>query len=278
MSPFRLDVPAALRPKRRTWFLSFAVIAGVSLLAYALVDIFAGWSPGATGGLVFGGVATAVMALEVLYALRRRLLITPLKTGQAWLQAHVYGGTLAALFVFIHIGFRWPHGTFGLALYLLTVFTTLSGLVGVMLQKTVPTTLTSSIGVEAIYERIPDMVADLRAQADETIKGASDMLQRFYGSHVQPALAGPNVSFSYLMDVHAGRERLVTDFKGIESFLAGEDQTRASQLQQLVTRKMDLEAHYTWQNVLRRWLLLHVPLAMLLAATIVAHIAAVWRY
>ena len=278
MSPIRLDVPTALRPKRRNWFLAFLAIAALSLVTYAGVDFFAGWSPASTGGMIFGGLATAVMVLEVLYAFRRRLLIAPLKTGQAWLQVHVYGGTLAALFVFVHIGFRWPHGSFGLVLYFLTVLTTVSGLLGVVLQKTVPTTLTSAIGVEAIYERIPEMVADLRAQADETVKGASDMLQRFYGSHVQPALVGPNVSFSYLMDVHAGRERLVTDFKGIQSFLAGDDQTRANQLEQLVTRKMDLEAHYTWQNVLRRWLLLHVPLAMLLMATIVAHIAAVWRY
>jgi hypothetical protein len=278
MSPLRLDVPPALRPKRRAWFLGFLVVALVSLVAYIAIAVIAGWSPGALGGLIFGGLAAGVMGLEVLYALRRRLLVAPLKTGQAWLQAHVYGGTLAALFVFIHIGFRWPHGTFGLALYLLTVLTTISGLLGVLLQKTVPTTLTSAIAVEAIYERIPDMVADLRTQADDAVKGSSDMLQRFYGSHVQPALAGPNVSLAYLMDVHAGRERLVTDFKGIQSFLAGEDQTRASQLQQLVTRKMDLEAHYTWQNVLRKWLLFHVPLAMLLVATIVAHIAAVWRY
>lgn len=278
MSPIHLDVPTALRPKRRNWFVAFMAVAAVSFLVFLLVDVVYGWSPAALAGLTFGTLAAVLMVLEVLYALRRRLLIKPLNTGQAWLQVHVYGGTLAALFVLIHMGFRWPHGWFGLMLFGLTLLTTLSGLFGVILQKTVPTTLTSSIGVEAIYERIPDMVADLRAQADETIKGASDMLQRFYGSHVQPALAGPAVSFAYLVDIHTGRERLVTDFKGIQSFLAGEDKTRADQLQQLVTRKMDLEAHYTWQNVLRRWLLLHVPLAMLLLAAIVAHIAAVWRY
>ena len=278
MSPIRLDLPTALRPKRRDWFKAFGVLALAALVVFMAIDFFYGWSPANTAGLVFGGLATALMAIEVLYAFRRRLLVKPLNTGQAWLQVHVYGGTLAALFVLIHIGFRWPHGLFGLALFLLTLLTTLSCLFGVVLQKTVPTTLTSSIGVEAIYERIPDMVADLRTQADQTIKGASDMLQRFYGSHVQPALVGPAVSFAYLMDVHTGRERLVTDFKGIQSFLAGEDKTRADQLQQLVTRKMDLEAHYTWQNVLRGWLLLHVPLAMLLVAAIVAHIAAVWRY
>ena len=41
---------------------------------------------------------------------------------------------------------------------------------------------------------------------------------------------------------------------------------------------MDLEAHYTWQNVLRRWLVLHVPVAMLLVAALIVHIAAVWWY
>lgn len=278
MSPFRLDMPTALRPKRRNWFVAFAAIALVSLLAFVVLDFWSGWSPGTIAGLTFGILAALLMLLEVLYALRRRLLIKPLNTGQAWLQVHVYGGTLAAIFVLIHMGFRWPHGWFGLMLFALTLLVTLSGLFGVILQKTVPMTLTSSIGVEAIYERIPDMVADLRSQAGETIKGASDMLQRFYGSHVQPALTGPAVSFAYLVDINTGRERLVTDFKGIQSFLAGEDVARADELQRLVTRKMDLEAHYTWQNVLRRWLLLHVPLAMLLVAAIVAHIAAVWRF
>lgn len=274
----RLDVPTALRPKRRQWFLAFVAVTAVCLVAFIAIDLFAGWSPAAMPGLVTGGIAAALMLLEVLYAMRRRLLVPPLNTGQRWLQAHVYGGTLAAILVLIHMGFHWPHGTFGLFLFLLTIFTTLSGLLGVVLQKTVPTTLTSSIGVEAIYERIPELVADLRTQAAETIKGSSEMLQGFYGSHVQPALSGPTVSFAYLMDVHSGRERLLTDFGGIQSFLSGDDKSRADQLQALVTRKMDLEAHYTWQNVLRRWLLLHVPLAMLLIAAIVVHIAAVWRY
>jgi hypothetical protein len=274
----RLDVPTALRPKRRQWFLGFVVLGVISVLVFVVIDVLAGWSPASLAGMIVGGIAAALMALEILYAMRRRLLVKPLNTGQRWLQAHVYGGTLAAILVLIHMGFRWPHGTFGLFLFLLTIFTTLSGLLGVILQKTVPTTLTSSIGVEAIYERIPDLVADLRTEAAETIKGSSDMLQGFYGSHVQPALAGPNVSFAYLMDVRSGRERLLTDFGGIQSFLSGDDKARATQLQALVTRKMDLEAHYTWQNVLRRWLLLHVPLAMLLMAAIIVHIAAVWRY
>lgn len=278
MTAFRLDVPAALRPKRRTWLLGFAVIAAVCLLAFLVIDLVAGWSPASPAGLTFGILAAVVMALEVLYAMRRRLLIRPLHTGQAWLQVHVYGGTIAALLVLIHTGFRWPHGLFGFWLVGLTLLTTISGLLGVVIQKTVPLTLTSAIGVEAIYERIPGMIADLRAEAEQTIAGASDMLQRFYGSHVQPALAGPVVSFAYLMDVRTGRERMLTDFKGLQSFLAGEDKARADRLEQLVTKKMDLEAHYTWQNVLRRWLVLHVPVAMLLVAALIAHIAAVWWY
>jgi hypothetical protein len=148
----------------------------------------------------------------------------------------------------------------------------------VMVQKTVPLTLANAIGTEAIYEKIPGLIADMRTQAEETIKGASDILQRFYGSHVQPALAGPSVSLAYLMDVHSGRDKQVADFEGIRSFLSGDDKDRVERLQTLISRKMDLEAHYTWQTVLRMWPLAHVPLAMLLLATLVAHVAAVWRY
>src|SRR5580692_1888686 len=101
MSPVRLDVPTTLRPKRRNWFMAATAIAAASLVIFIATDVVVGWSPAFLPGLVFGGVATALMVLEILYAVRRRLLIKPLNTGQAWLQVHVYGGTLAALFVLI---------------------------------------------------------------------------------------------------------------------------------------------------------------------------------
>jgi hypothetical protein len=271
------DIPAAFRPKRGKWFLVFAWTALSGVLIYAVIRFLFGWSPADTGGLAFGIAAAVLMTLEILYALRRRLLIRPLNTGQNWLQAHVYGGALAALFVLIHTGFRWPHGTFGLLLLLLTVLTTISGLLGVVGQKIVPPTL-ANMGTEAIYERIPEMVAGLRDEAAQAASGASDRLQRFYGTRVQPALAGPAMAWSYLVDVRSDRDRRIAEFDSLRSFMDDADRQRLEQLQTLLVKKIDLEAHYTWQTVLRWWLFVHVPAAMLLFALLIGHIAAVLRF
>jgi hypothetical protein len=278
MSPWQRGVPAALRPKWPRWFVRCAGVALGSLVLFITVDLWRGWSPSDVWGLSFGVLAAVLMVLEALYGLRRRLRYWPLKHGQRWLQVHVYGGTLAALFVLIHTGFRWPGGTFGWLLLTLTAVTTVSGLLGVAAQKIVPQTLTHAIGVEAIYERIPEMVADIREEAEETIQGAPDMLLNFYGSRVRPALAGPSISLGYLMDVRTGRQGHLTDFEGIRSFVSGPDRDRVERLQALVIRKMELEAHYTWQTVLRLWPFVHVPIAMALMATVVAHIVAVWHF
>jgi hypothetical protein len=132
--------------------------------------------------------------------------------------------------------------------------------------------------VEAVYERIPGIVEELRAEAARAAEGASDMLGRFYGTHVQPALVGPAATWSYLIDPRSGRDRHATDFAGLRSFLTGEDRERADRLESIVLRKLELEAHYTWQTALRAWLLVHVPAAMVLAALVVAHVAAVWFF
>jgi hypothetical protein len=271
------SIPPAFRPKRARWFLVFLWIALSSLGLFIVLRVLYGWSPAQTGGLAFGIAAAALMTLEILYVLRRKLLIKPLNTGQHWLQVHVYGGALSALFVLIHTGFEWPRGTFGLLLLLLTVLTTLSGILGVVGQKVVPPTL-ASMGAEAIYERIPEMVAGLRDDAAQAIAGASDRLQRFYGSRVQPALAGPAIAWSYLVDVRSDRDRRIAEFDSIRSFVDDADRQRLEQLQTLLVKKIDLEAHYTWQTILRWWLLVHVPAAMLLFALLIGHVAAVLRF
>ena len=276
MAPFQ-KIPPAFRPKRPRYFLVFGWLALVSLVFYIVVRLIWGWSPAEPAGLAFGIAAAVLMTLEVLYALRRRLLIRPLNTGQKWLQAHVYGGVLAALFVLIHAGFRWPHGTFGFVLLALTLLVTLTGVLGVIGQKIVPPTL-ANMGTEAIYERIPEQVATLREEATQAVTGASDRLQRFYGSHVQPALAGPAMAWSYLVDVRSDRDRRIAEFDSLRSFVDDADRLRLEQLQTLLVKKIDLEAHYTWQTVLRWWLLVHVPAAMLLYAILVGHIAAVLRF
>ena len=267
-----------LRPKRADWFAASAVIASASLLLGAVVDWWRGWSSGDWWGMSFGIAAAALMVLAAFYPLRRRLTVWPLRTAQEWLQFHVYGSTLAAIFVLIHMGFRWPSGQFGWWLLVLTVWTTASGLAGVMLQKWIPLILADQLTVEAIFERIPELVASRYREAETLMTDAPDVMQRFYQSQVRPALAQLTPSWSYLVDAHSGRERRLSAFHHIHAFIPNEHRDRLADLQTLVIEKMELDAHFTLQRLLRVWPLLHVPPAMCLLAAVAIHVAAVVYY
>ena len=263
------------RPKRPLWFRMSLGTAGAALLLFAVASWRAPWSPGRFWGLAFGIAAAAVFVVDALYPLRRRLMGWPFGTAQRWLQFHLYGGTLAALFVLIHIGFRPPHGQFGWWLLGLTAWTTASGLAGVWLQKWIPAVLAGQLGVEAIYERIPELAARLQAEADAVVRGSSDVLDRFYTGEVRPALAGVAPSWSFLVDVRGGRERRLAPLRQVQRFLSEEDQDRLRDLEAIVTEKTELDAHYSLQRALRVWLPLHLVPAMALMGLLAAHIAAV---
>jgi hypothetical protein len=270
--------PSLFRPKRQQWLLATTAIAGVSLVLAIGVRWWRGWSAGDVWGLSFGILAALLMVLGALYGVRRRLMVSPLRTAQDWLQVHVYGSTLAALFVLIHMGFEWPGGQFGWWLLGLTLWTTLSGLVGVGLQKWVPAMLAAQLTVEVIYDRIPEMLDRLRAEATKTMEGGSDVLQRFYDAQVQPGLAGLAPSWSYLFDARSGRDQRLAPFEHFQAFVGDGDKERLADLKMIVSEKLEIEAHYSLQRILRLWPLTHVPPAMLLLALVVAHVAAVWYF
>ena len=264
------------RPKRPRWFQVTAVLSRLSVSIAFGVIWWRGWSAGDEWGLTFGTLAALLMFLGALYPLRRRLMLWPLNSAQHWLQFHIYGTTLAGILVIVHMGLRWPNGQFGWWLLGLTIWTTVSGLMGVGLQKWVPALVAAHLTVEAIYERIPELVVQLQAEAARTMEGASDVLQRFYDAQVQPALAGLTPSWSYVLDARRGRDERLAPFEHLRSFVGDEDQQRLADLQAIVSEKLELEAHYSLQRALRIWPFLHVPPAMLLLGAIVAHVAAVW--
>ena len=264
-----------LRPKRREWFIGSTGFGAVSLALFAILAWRAPWSPGRFWGLTFGTVAATIFFVDGLYPLRRRLMGWPFGNAQRWLQFHLYGGALAFLFVLIHVGFALPHGQFGWWLFLLTLWTTATGLAGVWLQKWVPTVLASQLNIEAIYDRIPELAGRLQAEADVIVRGSSEVLERFYSGEVRSSLAGIAPSWSYLADIRGGQERRLAPLRNMAQYLSEGEQDRLKDLEAIVTEKLELDAHYSLQRALRLWLPLHLFPAMALLGLVAVHIFAV---
>lgn len=264
---------SAFTPKRPAWFAVSAALMGLALVVYAAWASWTPWRPGRWGGLTFGTIAGVLFLLDGLYPLRRRLLSWPLGTAQRWLQFHIYGGILALVCVFIHVGFAWPRGTLGWWLLGLSVWTTVTGLVGVFLQKWIPAVVAGTLRVEALATRIPEITTRLLLEADEVMRGASDRMMAAYRADIRPALERPAPAWAYVANVQAGRMRYTGPLEGLERAVA--DRQRVGELRAIVTEKAELDVHLSLQRALRAWLVLHVPPAILLLGVLAVHVFAV---
>jgi hypothetical protein len=263
------------RPKRPGWFRGFAIVAGASIAVYIGWLSWAPWSPGRWGGLTFGTLAAVLFLIDALYPFRRRLMARPFGTAQRWLQFHIYGGMLACLYVFIHMGFSLPNGLFGWWLLMLSLWATLSGVFGVYLQKYVPALLAANLSVEAIHERIPPIAMRLQGEADKLLVDAPDVLQRFYLNNTRAWLGTLTPSWSYVVDFRAEREKRIGPFLEVAPFLSDADRVRLSDLQAIVSEKLELDVQYSLQRLLKTWVPLHALPSVVLMGLLMVHIIAV---
>ncbi len=272
-----MNASKVLRPKNARNF--WLMIAGCALLVvlYAAGSYAWPWSPKRGLGLAFGILAASIFVFEMLYPFRRSKA-RPLSTAKNWLQAHIYLGVLALVGVLGHAGFDWPHGVMGWALLLLSLWTTFTGLLGVWLQKWIPSALSDGLRVEALYERIPSLVQKLLGEADNLMADASDIVERFYRSDVRERLVAVSPSWSYVFDVRGGRERALEPFRRMSQFVDAAEKERVDDLETIYTEKMELDAHYSLQGILRRWLVFHVPTAGLLMGLLAIHVFAWFWY
>jgi len=264
-----------LRPKWPAWFRGFLIVAAMSLLVYAVAAWEWPWAPGRWGGLTAGTLAALLFVVDSLYPFRRRWNAWPFGTVQRWLQFHVYGGGIAALYVLMHVGFHLPNGLFGWWLFLLSFWVIASGMAGVYLQKQIPSVLANNLAVEAIYERIPELTTRLQAEADKLLTGAPDLLQRFYSSNTRASLAAVSPAWSYLVDFRAERERRMAPFKEVTTYLSDADRVKLTDLQAIVSEKFELDVQYSLQRMLKVWVPLHAVPAVVLMGLLVVHVAAV---
>jgi hypothetical protein len=267
-----MSLRQALSPKQP---LNFAIAGAAALLClglYGAAKALGPWSPKRGLGLVFGILAALLFVFEMLYPARRPRA-RPLRSAKAWAQAHVYLGAIAFLAVVIHADFGWPHGGMGWALLLLSAWTTATGLAGVWLQKWVPLALSDGLRVEALYERIPTLVAELADEADQLVREAGDdVLSRFYRNDVRASLSAVTPSWAYLFDVRRGRERALEPFRRIAPFVAAPQREAVDDLQQIFVEKLELDAQYSLQGLLRSWLIFHAPPAGLLMGLLAIHV------
>lgn len=261
------------------WFMGFGIAVAVCLILFALNALFGRIHPSSTWGLGYGIAATVLFVGVFFYGVKRRTMrIRAL--GRAWyyLQFHVYGGTLFLLLALMHVGFRVPHGVLTWWLWVLSIWVVASGLLGIVLQKWIPTLLSAGVTTEVNYDRIPELTEEIRERAERLVETSDYAVQDFYRNDVAPVLAAPQFRPIYYLGISGGLQAQTNQFRHVRAMLSSEERVKLNALEDMVGTKLEIDAHYTLQKALRWWLYLHVPVSVVLAALLAFHIFTVLYY
>jgi hypothetical protein len=261
-----------------------ALYWGVGLGGWLLV---AGWALRAErtlrdGALITGYVLFALMIGLALFNLRKRFIVLPVGTVRAWMNAHWVLGAIAVPLYFQHTGSLWPEGFYERALAACFYAVTLSGIGGWALERLLPRRL-AHLGLEVIYERIPSEIAALRSRTEALIVKASrdtssDTLGRYYAESLLWFFWRPRFLLSQTFGSARSERWVRRHSAAVRRYLNEAERRVLDEIEQLALRKCQLDAHYAVQSVLKLWLFVHVPAAMLLLALACWHLLLVNVY
>jgi hypothetical protein len=276
---FSFFIKRGTRSTAARLFVAAVILCSAAFLLNAAV---ADLRPSNIWGLTYGTLAAVLMAGMALLSARRRMTKFALKAGfgnaQAWLQFHLYGGALCLLLTLMHTGFRQPHGVLTWWLWFLSIGVTVSGLFGVILQKWIPRLLTSGLAIEVVYERIPELINEISEKVNTLIETCAEPVKDFYQKKLVMALATPRPRLIYCIDITGGIQSRLKQFDYLRGFLPSEEKEKLSRLETFYKTKLEIDAHYTLQRIMRLWLYTHVPASLVLLVLLAIHLFAVLYY
>jgi hypothetical protein len=264
------------------WFRRFVIATVFCCLVFLLNALIDEIHPYNWWRLSYGAAATILMVGAALFGMRRRIPRMALRLGlgkaQPWLQFHIYGGTLFLLLTLMHSGFDMPKGILTWWLWVLSIWVTVSGIFGALLQKWIPKILTSGLANETLYERIPELIYEIRSRAEALIQTCTDPVKDFYSKKIAVAMLAPQRRLIYYLDITGGIQSRVKQFDYLRSVLSAEEREKLNKLESFYKTKLELDAHFTLQKILRWWLYTHVPVSLLLLILVGFHIFTILYY
>lgn len=248
-------------------------LAALGVAVFAMGVVLGDVAPSSALGIAFGIAAAATLLVVMLYSARRALpAVRRLGPTQRYLQLHLWGGALFLLLFLLHTNFAVPDGLFALLLWALTVWVVATGAVGLLLQRAVPRVLGPAASFEVHLHRVPELVQQLRGRAEAAAAGAEAGLRTWYEQEVAADMAGPRLSTAVLLRDPARSGQDARHIELLERTLPPESVTALHEIRELHGAKHELDVHYTLQRVLRAWLYLHLPVAVVLLVMVALHV------
>jgi hypothetical protein len=264
----------------RRWCLTTVVLGAAAVGLYLWLDGITpgGLSGGQLPGLAFGVAGSGLMLYAAALSLLRRV---PswwwIGARKSWLRGHIWLGLLSGVLILCHSGFRWG-GLLEQVLLVTVLLTLATGLLGLVLQHTVPSLMLAKVPYEAPYDQIPQLCAAMRQDADDLVAAArgdkavhpvaAERLEEFYHQEVRPFLAERYDRAAPLADASRA-EAIFARLRSLHGF--GTAEAQLARLRTCCDERRQFGEQERLHRLLHGWLFLHVPLSVVLLVLGLTH-------
>ncbi|HYV34119.1 MAG TPA: hypothetical protein VE988_00360 [Gemmataceae bacterium] len=234
---------------------------------------------GTTAGLWYGVAGALLMIYAGLLSAHRRLARWRFLPRRSWmLKGHIWLGLLSFWMILLHSGFYWG-GTLTTVLWIVLGLIVVSGILGLVLQNTLPRLMAERVAEETPYEQMPHVCRQLMRRAAEVADAicgpstgtatARGQLRGYYDAEIAPFLAGTALSTTALHDSARTRERFA-QFVSLPELAP--DRPQLLELEQLCEQRRQIAVQERLHHWLHGWLLVHIPLSLALLVLGLAHV------
>jgi len=258
--------------------------AGLAMLgSTALVGVDLLWERSlGRHGLFSGWVLGCLIAILLLFGVRKKLAGLPLASASWWLRGHLAVGALAAVMLFQHTGWLLPNGLFETVVWTLSLAVLASGLGGVLLARWVPPRL-SRYGDRVLFEHIPGRIRRLAEQVEQlvlssTLETASASIVEYYTSRLARYFAAPRNTLAHLLESSRTFHRLGEELDHLSRFLDPRGKEILEEIRGHVGAKRSLDYRFALNLAMRLWRFFHVPVSVILTAAVLLHLVLVLAF
>jgi hypothetical protein len=266
---------------RFRWFKGALLLCAVASVVYLWHEPPLKPYGGTWLGYTLGTIGGLLILWLLWYGVRKRRYASTSGTVQGWLSAHVYLGTALVVIVTLHTGFELGWNVHTLA-YVLMLLVVASGMYGVFVYLRVPRVMTENLGEDTL-PAVMLRISDIDREMHEKSLSLPDSLVAIVDRSVQESrLGGSFLRIVRGEDARCPTAAAVREWPHLAKSLIGDSARLDKEVYGLLLQKNQLleraRRDLKHKAILDLWLYLHVPLAFMLLAALLAHVISVFIY
>lgn len=235
------------------------------------------------GLIVSGWALFGLLILLGILNVRKKLIAFNLGIVKHWVSLHIAGGVLAIAIFLLHTkGVIFPLGIYEQIIAVLFWSVCITGIFGTFIITTYPRRLTE-LGGEIVYDKIPSEMVSIREQAENLVIECSQAsgqstLSDHYDQTMDWFFRKPRFYFNSLFGGDRSAAWVQRHIEEVRRYLGNNEEQHLNDLRQLALNKSQLDKQFAHQDLMRKWLLLHVPLSIGLIAMSAWHVLIIHVY